>query len=132
MKIIFDSDMESDVDDVAALVVLYGFANRGEAEILGTISSSLNSWSAQLMPLIIILISQIAEKFPQDAGLGENVPNTNMVYREILNSQPDNSMVIATAGYLTNLSKLSRIYPDKISPLPGEKLEEQKVIHLQE
>jgi len=42
VKIIFDTDMESDVDDVAALAMLHGLADKGEAEILATISSSLN------------------------------------------------------------------------------------------
>jgi len=44
VKTIFDTDMELDVDDVGALAMLHGFANRGDAEILATIGSSLNTW----------------------------------------------------------------------------------------
>lgn len=52
MKIIFDTDMEADVNDVGALAMLHGFANRGEADILATISSSLNPWAAPIIDVI--------------------------------------------------------------------------------
>src|SRR5438046_2179973 len=34
VKVIFDTDMDSDCDDVGALAVLHALADRGEAEIL--------------------------------------------------------------------------------------------------
>jgi hypothetical protein len=40
VKIIFDTDMGSDVDDVGALATLHALADRGETEILATIFSS--------------------------------------------------------------------------------------------
>ena len=48
VKIIFDTDMESDVDDVGALAMLHSFADNGEAQILGTMVSSLNPGLFQL------------------------------------------------------------------------------------
>ena len=45
VKVIFDTDMESDVDDVGALGMLHGLAKNGDAEILATIVCSLNPWS---------------------------------------------------------------------------------------
>lgn len=38
-KIIFDSDMYTDIDDVGALAMLHALADAGECEILGTVSS---------------------------------------------------------------------------------------------
>jgi len=152
VKIIFDTDMESDVDDVAALAMLHGFANRGEAEILGTISSSLNPWSAPVIDAINTYFGRpnipignvktkgvyrnsgyarkISESFPQDIGSGENTPDANRVYREILSRQSDSSVIIVTVGYLTNLSKLLDTGSDEICPLSGRMLIERKVKHL--
>ena len=152
VKIIFDTDMESDVDDVAALAMLHGFANRGEAEILGTISSSLNPWSAPTIDVINTYFKRpdipignvktfgvyrnskyartISEKYPHNSGLGENAPDAVKVYRQILSSQPDSSVVIVTVGYVSNLYDLLHSLPDEISPLTGVELAEKKVKHL--
>ena len=43
---IFDTDMDSDCDDLGALAVLHALADRGEEEILATVTSSQNPWSA--------------------------------------------------------------------------------------
>lgn len=151
VKIIFDTDMESDVDDVAALAMLHGFANRGEAEILAAISSSLNPWSAPTIDVINTYFGRpdipignvktfgvyrnskyakiISEKYPQNIGLGENAPNAVDVYRKILTEQPDKSVVIVTVGYVSNLYDLLHSQPDEVSPLSGTELVEKKVKH---
>src|SRR5687768_16854650 len=46
VKVIFDTDMDSDCDDLGALAVLHALADRGEVEILATVTSSQNPWSA--------------------------------------------------------------------------------------
>ena len=152
VKIIFDSDMESDVDDVAALAMLHGFSRRGEAEILATISSSLNPWSAPTIDAINTYFGKpdipignvktfgvyrnskyariISEKYPQDIQLGENAPDAVAVYRQILSQQPDSSVTIVTVGYLSNLYDLMQSPADKFSPLPGLELVKKKVKHL--
>lgn len=151
VKIIFDTDMESDVDDVAALAMLHGLANRGEAEILATISSSLNPWSAPTISVINtyferpdILIGNVktkgvyrnskyakilTEQYPQQLDLGEKAQDATRVYRKVLSEQPDHSVVIVTVGYLTNMSKLLSSVPDEFSPLNGKELIKQKVKH---
>jgi len=152
VKIIFDTDMESDVDDVGALAMLHGFADAGEAEILGTISSSLNPWSAPVIDVINTYFGRpdltignvktkgvyrnssyaktISEMYPQDIGLGERAPDATRIYREILSSQPDTSVVIVTVGYLTNLSYLLQTQPDQYSALNGMELVKRKVKRL--
>ncbi len=151
VKIIFDTDMESDVDDVAALAMLHGFANRGDCEILATISSSLNPWSAPTIDVVNTYFNRpdipignvktkgvyrnskyakiLSEKYPQNTGLGENVQDATNLYRKILSEQDDNSVVIVTVGYLTNLSKLLNSTPDKYSSLNGKELVQKKVKH---
>ena len=151
VKIIFDSDMESDVDDVAALAMLHSLADQGDAEILATISSSLNPWSAPTIDVIntywgrpevpignvktmgvyrhSMYAQTLAEQYPQNIGLGETTPNATQVYRQVLSEQPDSSVVIVTVGYLTNLSKLLMSSPDDVSLLTGKELVGKKVKH---
>ena len=152
VNIIFDTDMESDVDDVGALAMLHGLADAGDADILATMVSSLNPWSVPTVDAVNTYCGRpdipigavktlgvyrnskyariIADEFPQDAGLGETAENATHLYRRILASQPDSSVVIVTVGYLTNLSYLLSSTPDDISPLSGMDLVRRKVRHL--
>ncbi|MGQ1946160.1 nucleoside hydrolase [Geofilum sp. OHC36d9] len=152
VKIIFDTDMESDVDDVGALAMLHSLANNGEAEILGTMVCSLNPWSVPTVDALNTYFQKgdipigavktlgvyrnskyakvIAENFPQDIGIGENSEDAISLYRKILTNQPDSSVVIVTVGYLTNLSNLLKSEPDDINSLNGVELVRQKVKHL--
>lgn len=149
VKIIFDTDMESDVDDVGALAMLHGLADSGFAEILATVSSSLNPWAAPTIDVINTYFNrpdipignvktfgvyrnskysrEIVERYPHDTGLGEDAPNATDVYRNILSSQPDSSVVIVTVGYVTNLYYLLQSGPDSHSPLTGMELVARKV-----
>lgn len=149
VKVIFDTDMESDVDDVGALAMLHSLADLGEAEILAVMLSSLNPWSAPTVDVVNtwfgrpdIPIGNVKTKgvyrnsgyarpltaqFPHDLELGENAENAVGLYRKILASQPDQSVVIITVGYLTNLSKLIQSTPDQHSELDGTELVAKKV-----
>lgn len=46
LPVIFDTDMDTDCDDMGALAVLHALAARGEARILGVISDIPNPWTA--------------------------------------------------------------------------------------
>ena len=46
VRLIFDTDLESDVDDVGAVAVLHALADMGEVEILGMGLSVQHAWSA--------------------------------------------------------------------------------------
>src|SRR5688500_19154667 len=93
VRLILDSDMDSDCDDAGALAVLHALADRGEAEILATVVSSKNPWSAPCVDAINTYYGRgdlpvgapkgagaakeskyarkIAEQFPQDLGPAE-------------------------------------------------------------
>jgi hypothetical protein len=149
VKIIFDTDMESDVDDVGALAMLHSFADMGEAEILGTMICSLNPWAVPVVDVVNTFLNRpdipigavknmgvyrnskyariVTEQFPHKLSLGEDAPDAVMMYRKLLHSQPDSSVVIVTVGYLTNLSYLLNSFPDEISSLNGIELVRKKV-----
>lgn len=150
--IVFDTDMDSDCDDAAALAMLHALADRGEVEILGTIVSAKHPWSAPCTDAINTYFGrpdlpvgvpkkpagiqqgsryaqQIAESFPHDTPSGQDAPDATQQYRQILAAQPDHSVTIVTVGDVTNLRYLIESAPDAISPLDGRELVEKKVAH---
>ncbi|HYG77543.1 MAG TPA: nucleoside hydrolase [Planctomycetota bacterium] len=138
VKIIFDTDMDSDCDDVGALAMLHVMADRGEAEILATIVSARNDWSAPCVDAINTwfgrpdipigapkgnaaktsskFAKQIAQQFPQDLGSHEKADDAAQLYRKVLMAQPDDSVVIMTVGDLTNIADLLRLPADGDKP----------------
>lgn len=56
-----------------------------------------------------------------------SLPSACKLYRKILAEQPDNSVVVISIGFLTNLASLIESPPDEYSALNGKKLVEKKV-----
>jgi len=147
--IILDTDLDSDVDDVGALAVLHALANNGEAEILGVIVTSddmhsplcadaINTYFQR--PDIPIGVNKktkfrsfsrytkaIAEEYPHDLQSYGDAEDATSLYRKILASQLDNSVVIVTVGHLSNLKNLLISEADIHSPLDGITLVKKKV-----
>lgn len=135
VKVIFDTDMETDCDDVGALALLHALADLGEVELLATVSSSKNKWSPPCIDAINTFygrpdlpvgapkragvdlpsryLETIAREFPNDIGTGENVPDALEIYREVLSRQPDHSVVVISVGFLTNISDLLKMPADR-------------------
>jgi len=152
VRIIMDTDMDTDCDDAAAFAVLHALADRDEAHILATMVSSSYPWSVPCvsainryygrpdLPIGVVkgpsapidrgsrYARQVAEEFPHGFADRE-APDAVEVYRQILAEQPDQSVVIVTIGYLTNLSNLIRSGPDRYCPRPGTELVTKKVGH---
>jgi len=145
-KVIFDADMNGDVDDVGALAALHALADDGEAEILACITSHPGAYVCQCMDAIntwyhrpnlpIAAIKgggsagqytrQIAENFPNDVSQAET-PEPVDLYRQILAVQPDSSVTIITVGFLPNIAALLKSGADAFSELDGMALVEKKV-----
>lgn len=160
VPVIYDTDIDSDVDDVGALAVLHALANRGEANILAVIATTedvdgpacvaaINTYFHR--PNIPIGVNKEARPDPSLPGwlhlrsgfsryartIAAEYPHTlegyshaecaTALYRRMLSSQPDNSVIIVTVGHLTNLKNLLLSTPDEHSPLDGIALVRRKV-----
>jgi inosine-uridine nucleoside N-ribohydrolase len=147
-KILFDTDMDTDCDDAGAMAVLHALADRGECEILGTVVSVTHPGAAPTVAAINAYygrpdlpigapkkngkshpskyVDQIAKEFPQSLKSTADAPDATLVYRDILEKQPDQSVIIVTVGYLTNLGNLLDL-PAEGSHVSGIDLVKQKV-----
>lgn len=152
LPVIFDTDMDSDVDDVAALAQLHVMADLGEIELLGVMVSGRNEWSAPCVDAIntfygrpdlpIGLVSggrgirqhshfarEVATAFPQDFSEKHEKTESAVLYRRLLSARPDGGVVIVSVGDLTNLAALLATPGDEWSPLDGRSLVAAKVAH---
>lgn len=151
VKIIFDTDLGPDYDDVGALAFLHAMADSGKVEILATVSSNKHELVAPSIEIINTYFNRseipigapktagaalgssqhwadsIVAKYPHRISSTSEAPDAVDVYRKILNGQPDRSVTIVTVGFLTNLGNLLNSLPDDNSPLSGKELVEKKV-----
>ena len=148
-KIIFDTDIGGDADDLGALAMLHNLMDAGECDILAIMCVAADKYAVPGVdavnhfynhpdiPVGIIRDSvlrevdwrynrPIAEKLPHDLS-AEEAPSAVQLYREILSKQADKSVKIVTVGYLTNIFNLMKSGPDEISPLSGKELISKKV-----
>src|SRR5258708_6150344 len=131
LKIFFDTDMETDCDDAGALAVLHALADRGECEILATVVSVRDPNSAATvdainqyygrpnLPLGMVkgpgvleksrYVQRIAQEFPNRVKSAADVPEAVLVYRDVLEKQPDHSVLLVTVASMTNLKNLLQL-----------------------
>ena len=150
-KIIFDSDLGPDYDDVGALAFLHAMADSGKAEILATLSSNKHELVIPSIEVINTYFGRpnlplgapksaganlgssqhwadsIVARYPHRLNSTSEAEDAVKVYRTVLNAQPDKSVTIVTVGFLTNLANLLASKPDESSDLSGEELIARKV-----
>ena len=136
-RVIFETDMCTDVDDVGALAVLHALADNGEIEILaisynevhpsgaGTICA-INTWyNRGDIPIGIYkgdladpdessYLDGIAANFPHDLPT-DPTPSSLELYLQVLSEQQDNSVTIISVGFLNNLYDLLKANPDLVA-----------------
>lgn len=149
LKILFDTDMDTDCDDGGTMAMLHALADAGEIEILATMVSSYFPYSVPCVAAINRYYGrpdlpigcpqgdgrqrgsryarQIAEQFPTRFKTNRDAPEAALLYRKILAAQPDASVTIVTVGDLTNLRFLLETKADEHSPRDGAGLVRQKV-----
>jgi inosine-uridine nucleoside N-ribohydrolase len=151
VKIIFDTDLGPDYDDVGALAFLHAAADSGKAEILATVSSNKHELVAPSIEVINTYFGRpdlpigapkgegvdinspyhwadtLIARYPHSIISTRDVPDAVEIYRKVLTTQPDSSVTVVTVGFLTNLSNLLKSQPDNISPLNGKELVSKKV-----
>lgn len=154
VKIILDTDMGPDFDDVGALTVLHALADSGKAEILATLSCNKDSLVVPTIEVINTYFGRptlpvgapkttgismsagqhwpdsIVARFPHQTRSTRLAPDAVTQYRKILAAQPDHSVTLVTIGFLTNLGHLLQSPPDGISPMDGAALVAKKVSKL--
>jgi len=148
-KVILDTDLDSDVDDVGAMAMLHTLADHGRVEILGIIVSSNDFHAPQCAdainhhfkrPHIPIGVEKgielnefskytkaLSQTFPHRLERYEDAEDAGRVYRKLLAKEADGSVTIVTIGHLTNLMHLIQSDPDDISELSGLELVRKKV-----
>lgn len=157
IKVIFDTDMGSDCDDVGALALLHQYANEGKAAIIACIYSSgkipygagvidaINHYyhrpdipiGAAHDTLIGDTVDKMgAEKLAKDTIayhhniiLNTDAEEQTVLNRKVLSSQDDNSIIYITVGHTHGLYELLISEPDSISPFPGSALIAKKIKH---
>jgi len=154
-KIILDTDIGPDYDDVGAMAVLHALADSGYAEPLAVIASNANQYVAPTIDILNTYFGRpdlpvaapkdpnapnekavqgwpelLVEKYPHSIKSSDEAPDAIATYRKILASQPDTSVTVVTVGFLTNLAQLLDSKADDHSPLDGKDLIEKKVKRL--
>ena len=135
-KVIYDTDMCLDVDDVGALAVLHALENNGESKLLAVVFNevhpfgapaidAINTWYGRgdipvgickdsfYKPDASAYLESVA-KFPQDLETAD-APSALDVYRQTLNGQPDGSVTIISVGFLNNLNDLLNAEPQLVA-----------------
>ena len=146
VKVIVDTDMLTDPEDVNALWLLNALADRGEAEILACVVNGhesnrasgaavdvVNTWFARPnIPLgafkggypdkISPFTPLLRDRYPHTAPSDDRLPPAVDIYRRVLASQPDHSVKIVSIGFLVNLADLLASKPDRYSSRTGPEL----------
>jgi hypothetical protein len=155
VKIIFDTDIGNDVDDVLALSMLHALQTRGDCELLavtitkpdelagpfvdamnnfygrpaipiGFTHAALTNEPSKFLPLAEVKDGN-KPRFPHRLKRSSDAPEATRLLREILSRQPDSSVVLVQVGYFSNLAALLGTSGDAHSPLTGRELVRQKV-----
>jgi inosine-uridine nucleoside N-ribohydrolase len=150
-KVIFDTDMGPDYDDVGAIALLHSFADSGKIEILATIASTKYKGVASVLDVLNTYFNKpdlpigvpkenalelrdwqhwsdtLIKKYPHSLKDNSEAPGAVELYRKLLSAQPDNSVTIITVGFITNLANLLKSTADQYSNLNGTELVKKKV-----
>lgn len=155
IRVIFDTDITGDVDDVLALAMLHALADRGECSIEAVTISKINPLAAPFVdavntfygrPDIPIGATREAQRreskyltlckeknddgslrFPHDVVDSDDVPDAVSVLRRTLAASPDRTIVLIQVGLASNLADLVESEGDEFSPLSGRELIKRKV-----
>ena len=156
VPLIIDTDASFDVDDVVAICMAHALMDRGEVDIkaivhdagipegIGAISVLNTFYGRENIPLGAYkgdfgrtpngddwvrgwYVDDLVDNYPSPVKGSWQVPDAVEVYRMVLASAEDRSIVISSIGFVTNIADLLRSGPDNYSELNGYDLVEAKV-----
>lgn len=159
IKLIFDTDMGNDTDDVMALCMIHALQSHGAVELLAVTITKDNPQAAAFVdavntfygrPDILIgvvrggatpepgkfnLLADMKNedgslRYPHDLVSGNDAPEAVDLLRSLLTAQPDHSVVLVQTGFFTNFKRLLESVPDATSSLNGRDLIAKKVKRL--
>jgi hypothetical protein len=154
VRLIFDTDICGDCDDVLALGMIHALESRGLCRLLAVTISVDHKLAAPFVdavntfygrgniPIGVVGKGGVIEKsaflslveerdstgrfrYPHDSASVR--PGATAVLRATLAAQPDQSVVIVQVGFSTNLARLLDSAPDEHSRLSGIELVQRKV-----
>ena len=135
-RIILETDMTFDVDDVGALAVLHTLADDGRVKILAVNYNEIHPDGARAIDAINTFYARgdlpvgvyRGELSDPDSSryldhlaafphrlTADSAPDALDVYRRVLNDQPDASVTIVSVGFLNNLADLLRAEADLVA-----------------
>lgn len=155
IKLIFDTDIGNDCDDVLALGMIHALQSRGECELIAVTLTKDNPQAAAFVDAVntfygrpdipigvchsgitpddgkFNLLANTMDdgklRYPHDLRSGENAPSAVSIFRQSLATAADQSVAIVQVGFSTNLANLLESPADQLSPLSGVELVKQKV-----
>lgn len=156
LRLIFDTDMGNDTDDVMALCMIHALQSRGAVNLLAVtitkdhpqaaaFTDAVNTFYGRPdIPIGVVKggatpepgkFNRLAEatnedgslRYPHDLKSGADAPEATGLIRKILAGQPDNSVALVQVGFFTNFQRLLESQPDEHSPLNGRDLIAKKV-----
>lgn len=157
VRLILDTDISPDYDDVGAMAVMHALADSGRVDILATVACNADPLVVPCMevlntyfrrPAIPVAVTknprackmpcehgvkwteQITDAYPHATANSADAPDAVDTYRRLLSAQPDGSVTICTVGFLTNMADLLNSSPDRHSKLNGVELVKRKVRRL--
>lgn len=155
VKIIFDTDIGNDVDDVLTLSVLHALQTRGDCEIIGVTVTKPDELAGPFVDALdtfygrpkipvgcirplpgepasrFLPLANVKDggrlRYPHKLKRGSDAPAPAPLLRRLLSRQADHSVVLVQVGYFSNLAALLDTAGDAGSPLNGRELVRQKV-----
>jgi inosine-uridine nucleoside N-ribohydrolase len=153
LKLIFDTDIGNDVDDVLALGMIHALQSRAacdliavtvtkDHELAGPFADAVNTFYGRPhIPIGVVRGGATRDEgkflgmvragnkpgFPHVLKRSADAPDAVTLLRKVLAAQPDGSVVIVQVGFATNLARLLDSAPDAASPLTGKALAARKV-----
>lgn len=150
--VILDVDLDTDVGDVAGLAIAIAMHNRGEINLIGVLTSSSHIYSAPCARAILdtygltsvpvgayqgsgttntsTYAETIADEFGYPTETRADFDDGTTLLRQLLADADDDSVVIVTIGFFTNVNGLLATTADGISALNGSDLMAAKVRHV--
>lgn len=154
--VIFETDMGNDIDDALALDLLFKSVDRGDIDLLGISVHKNNPHAAEFIDIMRCWYGYrhvpigVNTRCVTDTGCDDYTTRVCRLrdaqgkplfarskrpryeeavdmYRRLLASQPDHSVVIVTVGFSTTMADLLRSGADRHSPLSGRELVARKV-----